>query len=142
MKTVRFAMYLLYSYYKRGRWERVPYFHMLVAISLVGFINIITLLALVSDTDWLFRVNKDAFFPSFFLIAGTIGTLLSIVGKKQVLESLVYSREKIKIGMRFLVLYCVFSFFILFFTIFMLTKGRSGDDEPIKITPGINAPSQ
>ena len=128
-------MYLLYTYYKNGRWERVPHFHMLTSLSLLGYLNITTILCFLSKSKWLFDGNTDRVLIRSIILVIIIAIVLNFIGSKKALEALMYSNEAIRTGNWVLMLYTVVSFSVMIWS-FSIEANRNRDaDKPTKITP-------
>ena len=129
-------MYLLYTHYNRGKWQRVPHFEMLTSISFLAVLNLATLSSFLSKSNWIFRGSNQSFLFKFVILLSVITLALNIAGNKKVLESLTYPENIVRRGYRVFILYAVLSFLAFFCSIYIESKRDRLDAEmPTKITP-------
>lgn len=109
MKTVRFAMFLFYRYYRSGRWESVPYFHTLSSMSFLLFLHVAALLCFLNKGNILFGNGKNTFVIRFLVLYGLSLFAFWRLAKKDDLEAAEYDETHIKRGNWLLLLYVAFS---------------------------------
>lgn len=114
MKTIRFAMFLFYRYYKGGRWESTPYFHALCSCALLIFLNFITVLFFFDAGDVLFTGKKIHLMFRFGIVFSVVIFLLSQVATKRTLNQFEIDAQSIKRGNWMLILYLIASFVVVF----------------------------
>jgi hypothetical protein len=118
MSTIRFAMFLLYRYYKHGRWEKLPYFHALCSIAFLLFLNIAAFLCFIKQALWLFGGNKETFIIKFVLLFIVFVAASWIVAPEQELQTAKHDDAKIRKGYLVLILYVLLSIALLLLGIF------------------------
>lgn len=129
-------MYLFYNYYRKGRWERAPYFHMLVSMTLLAFVNTVTILCFYSKSKWIFGNVSDYRIIKLLISFTAVMIILNLIGSQKMLNSLHYSKEKVKKGKLLLIAYVIISFGIMIGSMFVEKYyNRLEDVMPTKITP-------
>ena len=114
MKLIRFVMFLIYNYYKKGKYENAPYFHMLCSISFLAIINIGTFFCFLREGHLLFDGSRGFFILKFLISFLFFIISFNLIGKKKLIEGLNFSFEKIQKGQTFLLVYIVLSIVLLF----------------------------
>lgn len=128
-------MYLLYTYYKGGRWERLPYFHMLTSMSFLAFMHIVTILCFFSKGEWLLGDRQEALFVRLVSLFAVVAIILSLIGSRKTLEALNYPGSRRRTGYWILIFYAVSSFALMIFSFSIEAKQKHEKDMPTKITP-------
>lgn len=117
MKTVRFVAYLLYRYYSsHGFAKDLPYLSTICILSLLFFLHLAQLLLVLNLADLIptdgsqFKIRN---YLEMALFMAPILLLFRLLIKKVELKEALYSKEKIKRGYVFLILYIVACFGVM-----------------------------
>ena len=118
MKFLRFVMFLFYNYYKSGRWESTPHFHMLTSVSFFIFLHILLILRFTNFLPGLFNENYFSPIWKIMIVITLIACILNFLGPYKIISKMHMSGAQIKSGNKYLILYIVLLFvgIILSFT--------------------------
>jgi hypothetical protein len=117
MKTVKFAMFLFYQYYRSGKWERAPYFHTISSMSFLLFLNIASFLCFLNKGDLLFGRPKNVFIIKFTVVFAMSLFAFWRLATAQKLQKATYETSTVKKGNRALLLYVALSIGMMFLSI-------------------------
>src|SRR5437764_12715084 len=121
MKTIKFTAFLFDRYYSEGRWaDNMPYFRTLLSMTLLGFIHLMQILAILHKVDLIPIKTSDNLWRKrvvMFLLMLPIFLLFKRVVKKNDLEILKkeyeYNWEKLFNANIWLIVYIILSFSFL-----------------------------
>ena len=112
---IKFYGYLLYRYYSTGQTKDVAYIKTITTIVFLLVMNIVSLLILINQTAMLSIINSDKKWIQYLKI-GIVGLPLffSFLLKEKELKVASYSVTEIRKGNKFLLLYIIGTFVLLF----------------------------
>lgn len=114
---IKFYGYLLYRYYSTGKTKDVAYIKTITTIVFLLVMNIVSLLILINKTAMLSIINSDKKWMQYLNI-GIVGLPLFLfflfLLKEKELKVASYSATEIRKGNKFLLLYIICTFVLLF----------------------------
>lgn len=114
MRFIRFFPFVLFNYYKRGRWVRIPHFQMVCGFSFLVWLNLTSILTFAGQKIF---ANEERYFISLLATMIPVGILISLLAPEKVLREISYAPEIVRIGGWILFSYIVASLTFLIFAI-------------------------
>ena len=127
LKFIRLTLFILYNYYKKGRWERAPIFHAAATLSLFVWMNIVAVLCFAGKCD---LILKSKVYGLSILFLLTI--VMYLFARNPKLIKLKYEVSPLKKARRLLVIYFIASFILLVVSFFAVTDENATLITPIK----------
>jgi hypothetical protein len=122
MKTIKFAAFLFYRYYKSGkRPSSIPHFETIGSMTLLAFFHLMQLLILIDKVDLIPIKRNDGqgqkrlvIFCIMLPIALTLAVLIKKVHLEKMIDDYMDKPEVITRGNRVLITYIILSFAAIF----------------------------
>jgi len=127
MSIIKTALFLFYNYYRKGRWEKVPVFHASASLSLLTWMNIVTVLCFTGMCELIFTSRAIVILTIAILLGAVY--LIAINSKLQYVQ---VSEPEIKLRWKILVIYIIISFAVMTASFFYATSAEPTLIKPIK----------
>ncbi len=118
MKTLKFVAHILYKHYSKGKYNSVPYFSTICALTLFAFFHVMQILILTDSVKQFisYKATDDLWTKSLGIlwIMLPIGLTLYFLLPQKQLRVLKYDESKIKHGYIYLIIYGLASFAMVF----------------------------
>ena len=122
MKSLRFIMFLFYRYYSKGGTRDIPYASALFAVGFLVFLHIFQIVIILDKVSLLSFFEAKNRFDRYIKIALfmlPIFFIINLLVKERDIKNLTYTKEKIKRGNIYLIIYIVLSFALIFVLMFL-----------------------
>ena len=114
MKTLRFVGHIIYRHYSKEKYNSVPYFSTICALTLLVFFHVMQILILTDTVNQFinYKPSDDLLTKRLALlwIMLPIGLLLYFLLPQKLLKTLKYDELKVKSGYIYLIIYGIASF--------------------------------
>jgi hypothetical protein len=118
MATLRFIGYLLFRHYNKTKYNSVPYFSTICAMTLLAFFHVMQILILTNTTAQIitYKPTDDLLTKRLAIlwIMLPIGLIIYFLLPKKLLRTLKFDEAKIKRGYIYLITYGILSFSLIF----------------------------
>lgn len=118
MATLRFIGYLLYRHYKKVKYNSVPYFSTICAMTLLAFFHVMQILILTNTAAQVitYKQTDDLMTKRLAIlwVMLPIGLTLCFLLPKKLLNELKYEDVKVRRGYIYLITYGIISFAMIF----------------------------
>ena len=111
-------MFLFYSYYRTGRWERAPYFHVLTSMSMLTWILIVQVLFWLNRGEVMFGGDQPRFVVKLLIIFTVLCITYWRIAPEKKLATMEIEPLQQKKGNRMLIVFIVASLLLLVAAIF------------------------
>lgn len=125
MKFIRFALFILYSYYRKGRWERAPIFHAAATLALFLWMNIVSVICFAGHCNLIFNSQVYVLSTLTLIMIG-----MYLFARNCRLMDLEFKSTQTRKARWFLAIYFIASFAVLIISFLSLSK-----ENGILITP-------
>jgi hypothetical protein len=125
MKLIEAVLFLFYDYYRKRMWERAPVFHASASLSLLIWMNVVSIACLAGKCELVFSSKETA----LLTLAISLG-IIFLLAKHSNFRHMQMSKRRKELGVRILVSYIIISIAVLFYSFFY-----SSSTEPTIITP-------
>ncbi len=128
MKFIKFVTYLFYRYYSQGSTIQVAYIKAICSLVVLIFINLWTLLIIINKTEFIPVTGSDVKGMKYFtVILYTLPFFLFLIifVRERDLKKANYKEAALRKSSVVLLIYYVFSLFLLFIVMFLFSKIRT-----------------